>query len=89
MYDVCCHHTQRQGLIMPAKRVSNIEKWDDIDEVRVYGPERGADGKVRGNVVGAITKLDGEIEFHFPQSITMTKEQAAFIAAHIITLITT
>jgi hypothetical protein len=74
---------------MPAKEVSNIEKWDDIDEVRVYGPMRGTDQQVRGNVVGAITKLDGRIEFHFPQSVMMTKEQAAYLAAHIITLITT
>lgn len=74
---------------MPAKRVTNIEKWNEIDEVRVYGPRRGTNEQVSGNVVGTITKLDGEIEFHFPQSTTMTKEQAAFIAAHIITLITT
>lgn len=70
---------------MPVKRVSSIEKWDATDEVRVYGEQRN---NFIGPI-GTITKLDGGIEFHFPQSTTMTKEQAAYIAAHIITLITT
>lgn len=62
------------------RRVTRIEKWDDINEVRLFSdscPFR------------TITLIDGELEFNFPQSATMTKEQAAFIAAHIITLITT
>lgn len=72
-----------------ADRVHSIENWKDINEVRFYGKPRGTDGRVRGNVVGTITRLDGEIEFHFPASgVTMTPEQAAFAAAHIITLIT-
>jgi len=64
------------------RRVSNVEKWDETDEVRVISRQ----GKDQiPNVAGTITKLDDEIEFHFPQSTTMTKEQAAFLAAHIIT----
>jgi len=70
---------------MPVKRVHHIDKREETDEVRIFGEQRN---NFIGPI-GTITKLDGEIEFHFPQSTTMTKEQAAFIAAHIITLITT
>lgn len=67
-----------------ANRVTKIENWRDINEVRVYGDRRN-------NFIGpvaTITLVDGEIEMHFPKTTVMSKEQAALVAAHIITLIT-
>jgi hypothetical protein len=65
-----------------SRRIGTIEKWNDVNEVRVYA------GSTPAGLAGTITLIDGEIEFNFPQTVVMTKQQAAFIAAHIITLIT-
>lgn len=70
-----------------AKRITKIENWQDVSEVRLFAAQPSSSISTP-NVAGAIGLVDDRIEFNFPQTVTMSKEQAALICAHLITLIT-